>query len=380
MTLERYRVTRKEGVVAFVVDALEASGFTLEKVPDMRTAPFVLSVQTPWNEPLDLICYVFLANKYGQRNRPADEHRFQVKYGSAFDRLHDIFIAPGSGQLTLMFGVHLEERVIVAVDPAMHNPTWFSRSIEFKTAHVEQIQRDGWVGWERERSRGRRHVMPQENAQTEVLLGLRPERFADYVLLERQCTGIPPGERLLAIETKRFHVDDLHALEMALGLSKTEILDAIAERRRLLVAVRGAAAELHLRRFLRAERSLSRVTELDDDGQPDFEVEYRDRSYRIECKNTLRRPQRGVPKVDFQKTRGSISDPCSRYYRPEQFEILAACLHPVTDRWEFRFCTTQSLPGHPRCPGHLSQHVLVANGDWTASVTEALDSIGGRVG
>ncbi len=361
--------------MAFVADALTASGFTLEKVPDTRTAPFVFSVQTPWNEPLDLICYLFLANKYGQGNRPADEHRFQVKYGSEFDRPHDIFIASGRSQLTLMFGAHLDERVIVAVDPAMHNPTWFSRSVEFKSEHVEQIQRSGWIGWERERSRTRRRVMPLENCQTEVLLGLRPERFADYVLLERQCTGIPAGERLLAIETKRFHVDEQHALEMTLGLSGTEIMDAITSRGRLLVAVRGAAAELHLGRLLRAESSISRVTELDEDGQPDFEVEFRGRPYRIECKNTLRRQQRSTPKVDFQKTRGSISDPCSRFYRPDQFDILAACLHPITEKWEFRFCTTRALPSHPKCPGHLSQHVLVASSEWTTSVSEVLSSL-----
>jgi hypothetical protein len=373
--VERYRVIRKEPVVAFIVDALEKSGFVVERVPGAQLAPFVFSVLTPWNEPLDLICYSFLANKYGQGGRPDDEHRFQVKYGSEFKRLHELFIAQGAGKLTLMFGVHLEAGVLVAVDPAMHNPTWFSRSVEFKTHHVERIQRDGWIGWERERSRARRRIMPQENCQTEVLLGLRPEKFADYVLLERQCTGIPPGERLLAIETRRFHVDELHALELALGLSRHEIMDGIGERRRLLVAVRGAAAEIHLRRLLDAEGSLSRVTELDDDGQPDFEVEFRGRRVRIECKNTLRNLHRGVPKVDFQKTRSSKSDPCSRYYRPEQFEILAACLHPVTERWEFRFRTTRSLPPHPKCPGHLSQHVFVENGDWTGSILEAIDAV-----
>jgi hypothetical protein len=89
----------------------------------------------------------------------------------------------------------------------------------------------------------------------------------------------------------------------------------------------------------------------------------------------LRNLHRGVPKVDFQKTRSSKSDPCSRYYRPEQFEILAACLHPVTERWEFRFRTTRSLPPHPKCPGHLSQHVFVENGDWTGSILEAIDAV-----
>lgn len=218
--------------------------------------------------------------------------------------------------------------------------------------------------------------MPQENRQTEVLLGFRPERFADYVLLERQCTGIPPGERLWTIDTRTLYPDDLHDLEAILGLSKQEILDGISDRKRLLVAVRGAAAELHLRRLLRSEPGLTQVCELDKDGQPDFAVKFRGRSFRIECKNTLRRLHRGQPKVDFQKTRSSKSDPCSRYYRREQFELLAACLHPVTSSWEFRFRPTLALPPHSKCSGYLSQHVLVGD-DWTTSVSDALRSLCG---
>src|SRR5690606_8153461 len=122
VALERYRVTRKAELVAFVMDALESSGFRIEGAPAPGVAPFVFSVVAPWNEPLDLICYMFLANKYGQKGRPADEHRFQVKYGSEFDRLHNLFLPTAPNQVTLMFGVHLEARVIVAVDPVMHNP------------------------------------------------------------------------------------------------------------------------------------------------------------------------------------------------------------------------------------------------------------------
>jgi hypothetical protein len=375
--VERYRVTRKEELVAFALNALKASGFTVDRAPSAQLAPFVFSVVAPWGEPLDLICYMFLANKYAQGGRPSDEHRFQVKYGSEFDRLHNLFLPQEPRQVTLMFGVHLEAKVIVAVDPIMHSPTWFSRSIEFKTEQIERALVHGWIGWERERSRGRRHVMPQENCQTETLLGLRPDRFADYVLLEKQCSGIAPGERLLAIETRKIHPDELHALEMTLGLSRTELMHTISTRRRLLVAVRGAAAEIHLERLLRTERSISRVVGIDEDGQPDFTVDYRGSTYRIECKNTLRTQQRSLPKVDFQKTRGSMGDPCSRYYRPEQFEILAACLHPVTDKWEFRFCSTRNLPPHPRCPGHLSPHVLVSSDSWTSSVSELLSTMAG---
>lgn len=86
--MEHYRVSRRREQVAFIVECLEAAGCTIHEGPDPDVAPFSISAQMPWGEPLDLICYAFLANKYGQRGRPADEHRFQVKYGSDFKRLH----------------------------------------------------------------------------------------------------------------------------------------------------------------------------------------------------------------------------------------------------------------------------------------------------
>lgn len=372
--MDQYRVARRAEQVAFVADALERSGCRIDRMPDPTLAPFVFAARMPWGEPLDLICYAFLANKYRQRGRPTDEHRFQVKYGSEFDRFHAIYLPQKPGEVTLMFGVHLEEGVLVAVDPAMHNPTWFSRSVEFKTAHVEEIKRAGWCGWERERSWARRKRLPLENYQTEVLLGLLPERFARYVLLEKQATGIPPGERLLLIERGKLSLDEPHALEVELGLSKDEILDMIEDAKRLRVAVRGRAAEKHLGRLLASVPAIESVTEIDEDGKPDFVVGYRGKPVRIECKITLRRRHQGRPKVDFQKTRASKADPCSRYYRPEQLEVLAACLHPITEHWDFKFCPTSALAPHPKCTGHLSQHVLV-NGGWSDSVLAALDAV-----
>jgi len=380
-----YRGVRRKEEVTFFADALERAGCTIRVYPDATVAPFVFSIDLPTGEPLDLVCYIFRANKYGQRNRPDDEHRLQVKYGSEFDRFHDIYLPQSRGEVTLFVGVHLDEGVLVAVDPAMHNPTWFSRSIEFKTHHVEEIRKKGWLGWERERRIGKAKDRKQQellliesDVRSEVLLGFKPERIVDYILLERAATGIPPGERLLLIERGPIPVfDDRHELERELGLPVADILDMIDTAARLKVAVRGRAAEKHLLRVLTSESALERVEEIDVDGQPDFVVGYRGKSVRIECKNTLRRLTRGHPKVDFQKTRASKGDPCSRYYRPEQFEVLAACLHPVTEAWEFRFCPTRSLPAHGKCPGHLSQNVLVENGEWSGAVVPVLDSIVG---
>jgi hypothetical protein len=81
----------------------------------------------------------------------------------------------------------------------------------------------------------------------------------------------------------------------------------------------------------------------------------------IECKNSLRTTYAdGRPKVDFQKTRASKGNPCSRYYRPQDFPVLAACLHAVTENWEFRFALTASLEPHKTCAGRISSSVAVA--------------------
>lgn len=386
-----YRGVRRKREVMFVAEALERAGCTIRVCPDGNEAPFIFAIDLPTGEPLDLVCYIFSANKYGQRNRPDDEHRLQVKYGSRFKEFHHLYLPQRADEVTLFFGIHFDEGVLIAVDPAMHSPTWFSRSIEFKTHHVEEIHRTGWCGWERERKMARRKDLPPlENYQTEVLLGFLPDRILDYIRLEKAATGLPPGERLLMIERRSYpeiaEGHSLvaepgaagaagHSLATELGLPISDILDMIDTAARLKVAVRGRAAEKHLLRVLTSESALESVEEIDVDGQPDFVVGYRGKSVRIECKNTLRRLIRGHPKVDFQKTRASKGDPCSRYYRPEQFEVLAACLHPVTEAWEFRFCPTRSLPPHNKCDGHLSQNVLVGNGNWGESVVPVLDSV-----
>lgn len=93
----------------------------------------------------------------------------------------------------------------------------------------------------------------------------------------------------------------------------------------------------------------------------------------IECKNVLARTQQGLPKVDFQKTRASKADPCSRYYKPTQFQVLAACLHPITSQWDFRFAPTGTLAPHPKCVGRLASNVLVKA--WQDDLRVVLDQL-----
>jgi len=81
----------------------------------------------------------------------------------------------------------------------------------------------------------------------------------------------------------------------------------------------------------------------------------------IECKNVLRTLTAAkLPKVDFQRTRAAKGDHCSRYYQPSEFNILAASLHAVRDKWEFSFARTCDLPAHSKCEGRISNNIVVS--------------------
>ena len=119
---------------------------------------------------------------------------------------------------------------------------------------------------------------------------------------------------------------------------------------------------------------------LDEDGQPDLRVRYRGRApVLIECKNVLRNVSAdGSARLDFQRTRASKADPCSRYYRSSEFALLAACLHAVTERWEFMFAPTSRLPLHATCPGRLKSSIKVDQ-DWIANPETAIDIVTSNV-
>jgi hypothetical protein len=209
-----------------------------------------------------------------------------------------------------------------------------------------------------------------DDARTEVLLAFRPQFFLQYVNFERLATGMDPGERLLLVDRigrgrakggRRL----IHALEQEFGLEASQILDMISGAFRLKAAVRGSAAEHHLGEHLRTVPGISAVNALDKDGMPDFEIIHRGQRLLIECKNVLARPTAsGDPRVDFQKTRASKKDPCSRYYRRNQFDVLAACLHPITEKWQFKFALTKNLPPHRHCVDRLNSRIIVAGSDW----------------
>lgn len=262
-----------------------------------------------------------------------------------------------------------------------------SRSIEFKAEHVERVLAEGWSAWERERREAktttRRAFELLPDMRTEILIGGRQHRLLDLVLLERVARGLDPGERhLIADKFRELPGPDAatrisHRLLDELQIAPEALLDLISSASRLKMAIRGWVAETHLETYLKGICQISECTRLQGDGRPDISLRWKgSRPILIECKNVLRATYAGgTPKLDFQRTRASKSDPCSRYYLPGEFQVVAACLHPITETWTFRFALTADLPSHSSCSGRIDNNIRVGDQHFSARIEEVFDRI-----
>jgi hypothetical protein len=205
LAMRRYRGIRGRRLVEAILAAIQQSGGAVLRAPDPASAPFDLLVRAADGKPRELVCYAFPAGAYAKKGRAGREHRIQVRYASSSSHPQKLYLDPDGRRLTLYFGVHAAQSLFIAVDPAMHDPSWFSGSarswIEVPEEELTTAAKRGWHGWERERPiEGRRRVHPLENFCTEAVLAFRPEHFLRYVQLEWCAFGLDAGERLLLID------------------------------------------------------------------------------------------------------------------------------------------------------------------------------------
>lgn len=375
----------KAPLLKFIRDALELRGCQILHMSPANRAPFYIVLDLPGGERVSVLAYAFFANSELTKNRPPDEHRFQIKYGSNLKGVLDIAIDPLGVTTTIFVGVDPERKIFVAADPLMNNPSPMSRSIEFKADNVERILTEGWSAWERDRREAktttRRSFELLPDVRTEVLIGGRQERLLDLILFERIARGLDPGERHLIADKfrelpkKTALSQTSHNLLDELNIAPEALLDLIASASRLKMAVRGWVAETHLETYLKTVDGVTDCVRLQGDGKPDISFRWKGgKPLLIECKNVLRTTYAGgIPKLDFQRTRAAKSDPCSRYYMPSDFDIVAACLHPVTEQWEFRFAFTSALPAHGHCDGRIDNNIRVSRDCFSPTIRQLLD-------
>jgi hypothetical protein len=147
-----------------------------------------------------------------------------------------------------------------------------------------------------------------------------------------------------------------HPVERLLRASARDILDALENGFRARADLKGKLAELFMSRHLdelQREDEIDRYEWFDQDGVPDFTIWFTDTTImQLEVKNV--RSGAGSLRAETQKTRASRSDPMSRYYRVDQFEIIAACLFNRTGRWDYVFAWSQDLLRLPDDPAYLA--------------------------
>ena len=284
---------------------------------------------------------------------------------------------------TLLVGIDPEGGFCVSADPFVHTPTKFFIRLEFKDEHADEIRRQGWFPWERVK-----RTTPPNAPRVETLVGATREHFLDLVRFERAARGLDPGNRLILAEGhsqslptgqishtepsgELIELAKTHPLAKQFALSADEILDLIAGASRLRMAVRGWVAEEHLRTTLARVPGITHCERLDEDGGPDIRVSFQGGPFlTIECKNVARDlDKHGNPKIDFQRTRASKGNPCSRYYQPTDFDIVAGCLHAVTNSWDFRYVLPSVLAPHKTCVGRIANNVRVDN-RWLVDAAE----------
>ena len=302
------------------------------------------------------------------------------KYGSKQDKNeHALWHNPDGLYVTLLLGISPEEGFFVGVDPVLHSPTKHFISTELKDQDAGTIHRDGWAWWERRKRRADEPV--------EVLVGGKRHNLLRDILFVREAIGEDQGQRALvadhmesaALENQGggegFTLPDrVHSLASEFGLTEREVLDPISESRRTKMAVRGAVAELHLQRLLSQVNGVEECRRLDAESAGDVELRFRGSGLlTAECKNALRsRNREGLALLDFQRTRASKADPCSRFYTPEDLDLVAACLNSVTEHWDYRFATPRDLDPHKSCEGYIYPRTPI-NGRWVEDPEPALD-------
>lgn len=369
----------------FMLGALADAGCRVLHSSPPDQAPFVITFETASGERMGIVAYAFLATRTLTTNRPSDERTFQIKYGSKADyyheNLHDLWQDPMGMFTTLLLGIDPVGGFCVSADPVIHSPTKFFIRLEFKDEHAEAIQSRGWFPWERAKQRASNHTH-----RIETLVGARREHFLDLIRFERAVRGADPGDRyeiaarhMAALPTTAaprltdatlLSEASAHPLVQQFELTSDEILDLISGARRLKMAVRGWVAEEHLRSQLAATPDVV-AERLDIEGAPDLQVSWRGGPpLLIECKNVGRAPDKeGRARIDFQRTRAAKGDPCSRYYRASDFDIVAACLHGVTERWDFRYVLPGDLAPHKICAGRITNNIRVDD-HWAAEPEE----------
>ena len=375
---EIYRVQGRADLYDFLVDAVEASGGRVLYLSDTTRAPFYMGVQLDSDERMGMLIYPFRITRNTIKNRPEDEIRGQLRYGSenSWRREHSVGRDIAGVDVTMIIGIDIAQGVFLGLDANLWDPLPMGISFYAKEAEIERAKLTGWNVWEKVNRGGTKRSQARSPTNLETVIAFTPDRLIDYARLERRAASLrlDPPLRFAAASAMAYSAltDEphrRHVLEEQFALTSEQILDIIGGRNRLAVAVRGGVAEHHLEQQLSGAAGIKVVDRLDVDAMHDFDITLHDGTVmRVECKNASPKTSAsGAFKVEVQKTRASKGDPASRFYPHDGFDVVAACLFSSTGRWEFRFGRTADMARHKDFPERLAA-IQAISSDWTDDI------------
>ncbi|MGH9025336.1 MAG: hypothetical protein ACRDWD_04365, partial [Acidimicrobiia bacterium] len=149
-----YRIAGRTDLFEFLLEAVHRSGGQLVYSTTWdrpSVAPLYLGVEAVGGERLGLLVYPFRSTQRVIKNRPADEHRVQIRYGaeSTWRRAHRLGRDVAGVDVTVVLGVHVDAELLFGLDPLSYDPLPMGISIEFKDADVEEARSSQWHVWER---------------------------------------------------------------------------------------------------------------------------------------------------------------------------------------------------------------------------------------
>lgn len=375
---EVYRVRRRADLHAFLLHAVEASGGRVLYASDSSRAPVYLGVQLDSDERIGMLIYPFRITHNTIKNRPDDEVRGQLRYGSqrSWKREHPVGRDIAGIDVTMILGIDPTDGFILGLDANLWDPLPMGISFYAKAAEIERAKETGWHVWEKENRSGNKRSKARSLTNLETVVAFTPDRLIDYARVERRATSMqldPPLRfaAATAMESRTLpnEPQNRHVLEEQFSLTSEQILDIIGGRNRLSVAVRGGVAEYHLEQQLADTPGISSVQRLDVDAMHDFDVTLDNGTpLRVECKNASPNTSAdGRFKVEVQKTRPSKGDPASRFYAVDGFDVVAACLFSSTRQWEFRYGLTANMERHKKFPDRLAAIQKITD-EWAATL------------
>jgi hypothetical protein len=323
---EVYSVTGKTDLHDAIIGAIALSGGTVLYASGPDSTPFFFGVQSDSDQRIGLLVYPFRMRQRVIKHRPTDEVRAQIRYGSepSWLRDHPLSQDIAGVDTTLVLCIDPDTGNFLGLDPALYDPLPMGISVYAKSRDLLEMGELGWTVLEKENRPGKKREESRSLTGLETVVVFRPERLLDFARLERRATdlSLDTSLRYTAAAEFRDHRNvqrdfgGTHALERQFDLNSQQILEIIASRSRLQVAVRGGVAEYHLEKQLKADPDVLSVERLDLDSNHDFNVTLRTgQMLRVECKNASpHKYSDGDYKVEVQKTRASKSDQASRFY------------------------------------------------------------------